>query len=286
MPLPHRRRACRLRAAVRAARAGQSRLGGLRPAAHRRAPGGELSLRAAGRSARSPTRRCCRNTASASPSSSTTSRTCRASSASSSPTRAVMAANPEFQADVMRTVENSVARMNKLLSQLKTARPPPAPAATDRRRGRRRDPCASWSPPIPHAARIDAACAPPAPPWCRWSPSRCAPCWRISSTTPSRRPGPQGRVTVGLGADDDRDYHRCHRSGPGNGGRFRPGRAVPAVPLDQGQRFRDRRVSDARTDARRRRATRSHHATRRRNHHAHHAEAGGPRPCREVSPAA
>ena len=84
----------RLRAAGRAARARRPRLGGLRPAAHRRAPGGELSLRAAGRSARSPTRSCCRNTASASPSSSTTSRTCRASSASSSRTRAVTAATP------------------------------------------------------------------------------------------------------------------------------------------------------------------------------------------------
>jgi putative PEP-CTERM system histidine kinase len=40
------------------------------------------------------------------------------------------AGNPEFQADVLRTVENSVARMSKLLSQLKTASIVPPAAAT------------------------------------------------------------------------------------------------------------------------------------------------------------
>jgi len=47
--------------------------------------------------------------------------------------------NPEFQADVLRTVENSVGRMNKLISQLRIAGtteaaaelPPAAPAAAD-----------------------------------------------------------------------------------------------------------------------------------------------------------
>jgi len=42
--------------------------------------------------------------------------------------------NPEFQADVLRTVENSVGRMNKLISQLRVAAPQdknPPPQATD-----------------------------------------------------------------------------------------------------------------------------------------------------------
>ncbi len=99
------------------------------------------------------------------------------------------AANPEFQADVMRTVENSVARMNKLMSQLKMATAPALPAAEAVRRRRRRS-CASWWPPIampPGSTR----CAPAPMPWWRWSLSRCARCWRTSSTTRWRPPAPR-----------------------------------------------------------------------------------------------
>jgi len=121
------------------------------------------------------------------------------------------ASNPEFQADVMRTVENSVARMNKLLSQLKMATAPaqaadaPADAVTIVR-----ELVASHA----HGGRIDTVCA-------RGSavvqmdpePLRSVLGHLIDNAVEAS--GTEGRVRVSLGTEGDRVTIDVTDEGPG-----------------------------------------------------------------------
>ncbi len=117
------------------------------------------------------------------------------------------AGNPEFQADVMRTVENSVARMNKLLSQLKAATPaPPAAAADAGAAAAAADAHAILRELVaahPHSARIDTLCAgDDAVVQMEAEPLRSVLAHLIDNAVEAS--GAQGRVTVNLGGDDGR----------------------------------------------------------------------------------
>ena len=120
------------------------------------------------------------------------------------------AGNPEFQADVMRTVENSVARMNKLLSQLKMATAPAASEAPADALVIVRELVDSHA----QAGRIDTVCA-------RGSavvqmdpePLRSVLAHLIDNAVEAS--GAEGRVRVSLGADDERVTIDVSDEGPG-----------------------------------------------------------------------
>lgn len=121
------------------------------------------------------------------------------------------AGNPEFQADVMRTVENSVARMNKLLSQLKMATAPAA--ATEGPADALaivRELVASHA----QGARIDAVCASAnAVVQMEPEPLRSVLAHLIDNAVEAS--GAQGRVRVSLGAEDERVTIDVSDEGPG-----------------------------------------------------------------------
>lgn len=127
------------------------------------------------------------------------------------------AGNPEFQADVMRTVENSVARMTHLLSQLKMAtapEPPAALAATDAA-AIVRELVAGH----PHAARIDTEYARAAAPVTMAAePLRSVLSHLIDNALEAS--GTQGRVTVALRSDAERVTIDVADEGPGMDANF------------------------------------------------------------------
>ncbi|HUZ73959.1 MAG TPA: XrtA/PEP-CTERM system histidine kinase PrsK [Stellaceae bacterium] len=109
------------------------------------------------------------------------------------------AGNPEFQADVMRTVENSVARMNKLLSQLKSATAAPPVAAVADAHAILRELIAAH----PQSDRIDAQCAgSDAVVQMEAEPLRSVLAHLIDNAIEAS--GTQAPVTVNLGGDDER----------------------------------------------------------------------------------
>jgi putative PEP-CTERM system histidine kinase len=122
------------------------------------------------------------------------------------------AGNPEFQADVMRTVENSVARMNKLLSQLKMATAP-APELSKScvdAVAVVRELVASHA----HAARIDTVCTRAnAVVAMEPEPLRSVLAHLIDNAVEAS--GAEGRVRVDLGADRDRVTIDVSDEGPG-----------------------------------------------------------------------
>jgi putative PEP-CTERM system histidine kinase len=121
------------------------------------------------------------------------------------------AGNPEFQADVMRTVENSVARMNNLLSQLRmaSASPPRTEAPTDAVSVVRELVAAHA-----HGARIDTDCARiNAVVQMDSEPLRSILAHLIDNAVEAS--GAQGRVRVRLAGDDDRVTIDVSDEGPG-----------------------------------------------------------------------
>ncbi len=134
------------------------------------------------------------------------------------------AGNPEFQADVMLTVENSVARMNKLLSQLKMAvtSAPPRPAPAEVEAGAGVDALAlarELAAAHENGARIDLVCG-------RSSIAVAMEAEGLRSVLSHlvnnavEASGSQGRVTVNLGAEDDRAIIEVSDRGPGMDANF------------------------------------------------------------------
>jgi putative PEP-CTERM system histidine kinase len=125
--------------------------------------------------------------------------------------------NPDFQADVMHTVENSVARMNKLLSQLKMATGSAPPDAAAPEPGASADAQAIVRELVgahEHAARIDTACAAAtAPVRMEPEPLRSVLSHLINNAVEAS--GTAGRVTVSLGGDGDRVTIDICDQGPG-----------------------------------------------------------------------
>jgi putative PEP-CTERM system histidine kinase len=124
------------------------------------------------------------------------------------------AGNPEFQADVMRTVENSVARMNNLLSQLKMASaPPPAASVSESPVDALsivRDLVSSHA----HAARIDTECArASAVVQMESEPLRSILAHLIDNAVEAS--GVQGRVRISVAAAADRVTIDVSDQGPG-----------------------------------------------------------------------
>ena len=121
IPLAPPRAADRPRDPRRARIPPPARLGGFRPAAHRRQPGGELARRGARARKRSPTRSGSRNSTAASRSSFTTSRiwsaSCRCSRAMPSGTPTIPSSAPTW----WRRCKASVGKMNELLARLAPA---------------------------------------------------------------------------------------------------------------------------------------------------------------------
>jgi putative PEP-CTERM system histidine kinase len=122
-------------------------------------------------------------------------------------------ANPEFQADVLHTVENSVARMNKLMSQLKMAAVPEMPseaaAATDALSLVQEIAAAH-----PHAGRIDLIC-PVASALVRMEPEPLRSVLAHLMDNAIEASGALGRVILSLGEDADRVTIDISDEGPG-----------------------------------------------------------------------
>jgi len=125
--------------------------------------------------------------------------------------------NPEFQADVLHTVENSVARMNKLLSQLRATAgsspsvelPADAPSTTDAL-ALVRELAASH----PNAPQIAVSCAlPGAAVRMDPEPLRSVLVHLIDNAVEAS--GSAGKVTVTLGRDGDRATIDITDEGPG-----------------------------------------------------------------------
>ena len=122
------------------------------------------------------------------------------------------AGNPEFQADVMRTVENSVTRMNNLLSQLKFATAPPPAAAKAAA-----DPAALVRELVAaHAqgAFIDTVAAEQAAA-VQMEPEKLRSVLAHLIDNAVEASGPEGRVTVSFGAEGDRVTIGVSDQGPG-----------------------------------------------------------------------
>ena len=105
IPLIHHERLVGHRRARRARIPPPARLGGFRPAAHRRPPGGELSRRSARPGSARRTRSGSTNSTAASPSSCTTSRIWSASCRCVARNAERHADNPEFRADMVATLQ-------------------------------------------------------------------------------------------------------------------------------------------------------------------------------------
>ena len=122
-------------------------------------------------------------------------------------------ANPEFQADVLHTVENSVARMNNLMSQLRIATIPDAAAPTPAQADAARLVC-EIAASHPQGSRIDLIC-----------PLQSLPVLIDSEPLGSmlshlinnalEASGSSGRVTVSLGEEADRATIDISDVGPG-----------------------------------------------------------------------
>jgi putative PEP-CTERM system histidine kinase len=120
--------------------------------------------------------------------------------------------NPEFQADVLHTVENSVARINKLLSQLRTSALPIAasePASVDAA-GLVRELVAAH----PQAEQIVLRCAPAAAP-VLMEPEQLRSVLAHLMDNGLEAAGPSGKVTASLGQDGDRVTIDISDNGPG-----------------------------------------------------------------------
>ena len=122
-------------------------------------------------------------------------------------------ANPEFQADVLHTVENSVARMNNLMSQLRIATIPNAAAPTPVQAD-----AASLVREIaaghPQGSRIDLICPLPSLPALIDSESLGSVLSHLINNA-LEASGSLGRVTVSLGEEAERVTIDISDTGPG-----------------------------------------------------------------------